>query len=301
MNHYLLKYGIKNGIETHISDVESGLKCNCVCPCCGSKLVAKKGTKGIPQEHFAHYKSEQCEHAYETSLHYTAKAFLINNPYIFLPYREYKFVYTQFKDIFQPNDGIESIGNLKSIKYHLQNIKSEKKLHNIIPDIQATIRGFDILIEIAVTSKVRNEKLEKINKIGIPTIEINLSKIDYDLQGRNLELNLFENIKNKKWVYNPKDDILKENLTYHLSDLKSKLSNLTVSKRKLGTITNPIISDCPNFSSNRIKYISLIECRKCLSFYSEYENNILCGYENYNEIEGIINEKNEELKKQPEQ
>ena len=38
-----MTYALKDGVITHISKVESGLACGCVCPACGEKLIAKKG------------------------------------------------------------------------------------------------------------------------------------------------------------------------------------------------------------------------------------------------------------------
>ena len=48
-----LTYALKDGIITSISNVESGLKCGCVCPACDMPLVAKKGEKMM--HHFAHH------------------------------------------------------------------------------------------------------------------------------------------------------------------------------------------------------------------------------------------------------
>ena len=45
-------YALKEGQITSIADVESGLKCGCVCPACGEMLVAKKGSKVIPRGSF---------------------------------------------------------------------------------------------------------------------------------------------------------------------------------------------------------------------------------------------------------
>ena len=66
-----LTYALKNGEVISISDVESGLKCGCVCPSCGEPLVAKKGSKVM--HHFAHHSGHTCEYGYETSLHLAAK------------------------------------------------------------------------------------------------------------------------------------------------------------------------------------------------------------------------------------
>lgn len=67
-----IPYAIRNGEWIHISQVESGLKSNCVCPCCKKVLLAKKGLKNV--HHFAHYKKVDCQP--ETVLHFIAKTFI---------------------------------------------------------------------------------------------------------------------------------------------------------------------------------------------------------------------------------
>lgn len=67
-----IPYALKSGEWIHISQVESGLKANCVCPCCNKILLAKKGNKVV--HHFAHYEKVSCNP--ETVLHFIAKHFL---------------------------------------------------------------------------------------------------------------------------------------------------------------------------------------------------------------------------------
>lgn len=40
-----LLYGIRNNKLVHISEVEKGIKCDCTCPACKGRLIAKKGIK----------------------------------------------------------------------------------------------------------------------------------------------------------------------------------------------------------------------------------------------------------------
>jgi len=63
-----LVFGLKDDKVVHISEVESGLSCNCICAKCGRRLVAKKGDIRI--YHFAHEDDSECQLAVETSLHY---------------------------------------------------------------------------------------------------------------------------------------------------------------------------------------------------------------------------------------
>lgn len=69
----LLTYAIdSNGDLVRIDKVAKGLACNCYCPSCKEKLVAKNG--GMKRNHhFAHASGVDCEGAYETMLHKLAK------------------------------------------------------------------------------------------------------------------------------------------------------------------------------------------------------------------------------------
>jgi len=83
MRDIQLPYGIKCGKLVHISEVESGLACGCVCPSCDAQLVARKGAKVV--HHFAHHSTYPCEYALETALHIAAKDILNDQKRIILP------------------------------------------------------------------------------------------------------------------------------------------------------------------------------------------------------------------------
>lgn len=78
-----LPYGLKDGKLVHISEVDKGKKCGCVCPACDSPLIAKKGEKTI--HHFAHDKKYICNNGVETALHIAAKDMLEKEKRIHLP------------------------------------------------------------------------------------------------------------------------------------------------------------------------------------------------------------------------
>ncbi len=91
----LLKYALdrQNNI-VYIDDVAKGLACDCHCPSCNERLVAKNGgSKRV--HHFAHASGIECENAYESILHKLAKvevrdAFLNNDVFnIQFEYRSY--------------------------------------------------------------------------------------------------------------------------------------------------------------------------------------------------------------------
>lgn len=69
----LLRYALNSQNKlVSIEDVAKGLACECHCPACNEKLVAKNcGTKRI--HHFSHASGADCKGAYETMLHQLAK------------------------------------------------------------------------------------------------------------------------------------------------------------------------------------------------------------------------------------
>ena len=68
----LIPYAVRGGKLVHVSEVESGLRIDCLCSNCGEGLVAKKGERVI--HHFAHRPKSTCNG--ETVLHRTAKLML---------------------------------------------------------------------------------------------------------------------------------------------------------------------------------------------------------------------------------
>ena len=82
MTEFELKYAFtSNGEIIHISQAESGMSGDYLCPKCGSILIAKKGD--IRSHHFAHYNFEQCTGAQESALHFMAKDILKQHKYLY--------------------------------------------------------------------------------------------------------------------------------------------------------------------------------------------------------------------------
>lgn len=55
----LIPFGLKDGRLVDITGVERGLRCGCICPSCGQRLVARFGSVTIP--HFAHDKDADAQ------------------------------------------------------------------------------------------------------------------------------------------------------------------------------------------------------------------------------------------------
>ncbi len=61
-----LEFGLRKDKLYHVSEVEFGLECNCICPSCKAILVAKKGE--IREHHFAHHRISPCPNGAESAM-----------------------------------------------------------------------------------------------------------------------------------------------------------------------------------------------------------------------------------------
>ncbi len=181
-------YAIKNGEIVHISDVERGLKCGCICPACGANLVARKGK--IKAHHFAHHSNESCEYGYESSLHLAAKDILSRSKKMILPPIWVKFDYK------------EKICLREAQEIPITRVELEKKFSDVIPDVVVYSGNRRIFVEIYVTHAIDDIKLKKLQKANASTIEIDLSKYTEDITRENLTDILLNNSPDKVWKYN---------------------------------------------------------------------------------------------------
>lgn len=79
-----LPFGLnKEDTLVHVSDVESGKKCACVCPSCHSPLIAAKGIKN--QHHFRHDGNGECASGLESAIHLAAKKIIKERKSITFP------------------------------------------------------------------------------------------------------------------------------------------------------------------------------------------------------------------------
>lgn len=186
-----LPYGLRDSELIHISSVESGLSCACVCPSCGHPLVARKGPKTT--HHFAHHQGGECAKAVETALHLAAKKILSDEKVIVIPKVLVEFDSYRESLVLSPDQKIE-----------LDEVIEEKRTEDIIPDLIAVKNGFKLFIEVHVTHEVDEAKLEKIRRLGISAIEIDLSKEDREFTEENLRDMVISNVSNRSWLYNVK-------------------------------------------------------------------------------------------------
>lgn len=175
----------KDGKLIYIEDAIKGKNCECVCPACKQALVAKNGGKKNAH-HFAHFSVVECEHGYQSALHYMAK------------------------DLFQELQYLTFIKNGKPVQYKIDSVILECKVDEIIPDIFIICDGKRFIVEIYVTHAVDDIKKQKIQDMRISAVEIDLSRFHNEIISKDHLKDEIINPQNFSWVYDADVDIIKQ-------------------------------------------------------------------------------------------
>jgi len=207
-------YGQKDGKLVSIDEVESGLKCNCICPACKSKLIARKGSE--KQHHFAHHNSEDCGRGIETAIHRLAKEIIANAKSFKTP----------------PLKLTPEVVIFEAIDIHIDNVKLEKRIDNIVPDIIIESGGKELLVEITVTHPLCFPKTRTIKEKGLATIEIKAQDLynrlyqegDFFLRNKAFKEELISGTELKSWAYNSKREVVELGLKSKYAKRKDRKS-----------------------------------------------------------------------------
>lgn len=233
-----LHYAIdENGQTANINTVSNGLSCNCICACCGSRMVAKQGN--IKQWHFAHEGGKDCLYGYESSLHLLAKEILSKMTKIRLPTStSLLFYYHNFNEVFDVGFGSNlppklsqdwllhrQWGKITFEDVYIDKVEVEQSLEGYKPDlIVHTEDGTELLIEIAVTHFVDKDKTLKVKRAGKNMIEVDLSTMDKSMNNEQELYTFFESgefLKHCKWINRSMADDLLMDKDITLQDLYS--------------------------------------------------------------------------------
>lgn len=214
---FKLPYGLRleNGEEKllHISEIqpsESGLKCRCVCPKCGARLQAKlPKTKKDFTPRFAHHHAETCDYATETAIHLKAKEIIEKEKRLIIPSVE-----ASYKNL------SKELSPSKEI--HFDRVILERKVDDIIPDIMVYKNNRPLMIEIKITHGIDKIKYKKIKKIGISTLEIELTNMKNNFDPESLRKALINITDNKHWIYNTRQKGGKRELKQKYLELKER-------------------------------------------------------------------------------
>ena len=222
-----LPYGLRDGQLWHISQVATGLACGCTCPGCGALLVARNSAGNVKVAHFAHYQALECTTGLQTAIHLAAKDIIAQHKQLCLPgmsgyfdftpafWASFSFDAQPYADelydttgfmgsVFTPNSyETDSTYSFSARLVALDEVILEKRTGAIIPDIMVRVGTKWLLVEVAVTHFVDAEKRAKIRAMGLPAIEIDLSKTRRDIGLSDLEELIIRGEQHKQWLNNP--------------------------------------------------------------------------------------------------
>ena len=203
-----LEFGLRNNyvISVHeLTTEERGKACNCICPVCGNKLIARLGKHN--RWHFAHDGPEcNLATAQQTALHMLAKEIIEENKKLLFPGIAVKRnTYIESINDYRVQAKIpQTIEFRKASVVKCDSVSLEKKLSKIVPDIVVTAKGRSCLIDIAVTHFVDEEKERKIKEIGLPLFEIDLSDLYHsEFSRKELAEAVLNDSNNRTWIFNP--------------------------------------------------------------------------------------------------
>lgn len=187
-----------DGTLVHIADVPSGLACNCICPGCGRRMVAKKGE--IQGHHFAHYvrrDGQTCVSAGETALHKFAKRVLDGRLEIALPAM-----------VVEDHGDREVV--VEAERRTFDHAILEKKDGQIVPDVVLLLRDRRLIVEFKVTHPCDEQKIARIRAMDIGAIEIDLSQYRDHVLSEIGDQILYD--APRKWLHNPRELKAREKL-----------------------------------------------------------------------------------------
>lgn len=233
-----LAYGIREGHIVHISEIEpaeKGEKCNCTCPVCNGILVAKL-KDDRRQRHFAHKASNNCDISYaqQTGLHLLAKEIIRENRRILVPgldisRQEIVSGVTDVSVAAEVDVNLPNFNNACPFEY--DSVDIEKSYGDIIADAVILVSGKPCIIEVAVTHFVDEVKIKKLEKLGVPAFEIDLSGLlkTPPKNRKSIEDAVLKDETDRQWVFNPKRNLLLEKKR---AEFQNKY-NAVVQKREL--------------------------------------------------------------------
>jgi len=219
-NYLQIGIDINNRLAS-IYEVETGEQCNCTCPKCGAKLIAKNRNKsfdtplkeGQKVAHFSHANNVDCPEAQESAVHLIAKKVLSENKRLLIP------AITK-EDLTLTESRLIEFDEVHTEKYI---VNGELKIQ---PDSTLVKNNRTLLIEFYKSHAVDEDKYNKIEKLNISCIEIDVNGIEPIKDGKINEADVKELLEkelwSKTWIYNSQVSRLYENFLESVSEKETK-------------------------------------------------------------------------------
>jgi len=185
------------GESVHIEDAKRGLACRCVCPGCGRPMVAHQGIHRRHFQHAAEVEGQPCTSSGETALHKLAKQTLASALRLWLPE-------------LSESDGHNSMEVVRDGDFEFDDAILEKRDGEVVPDVVCLKGKRRLHVEFMVTHPCGPEKIERIRRMDVGAVEIDLSG------HRNVPLDEIAaailSEAPRKWLHNPKSTAARRTL-----------------------------------------------------------------------------------------
>ena len=253
-----------DGRAVHISEVERGAACGCVCPGCGKPLIARKGTE--VEHHFAHADGEECKHGYRNSIYHALYRAASELGKLRLP------AYEKNRSIV-PNGGGLHVLMPESVT-PIDRLDFTRKGGEVITGLLICRGKRQLIIRLLTDFKDNSRDQAKLKAVGISVVEIDLTREEsFDLASARA---CFTDIPdNVHWLYNAKAEKSWE-------DMAALCVRHPVQKKDsvLFTYGCPIASKRTDGIYCRI----MDQCAYCPFFFGMYgfeeTRHVLCGRDN---------------------
>lgn len=183
----------------------NGLKCDCICHVCHSRVIAKQGQERI--WHFAHYETTDCPATAESAIHAMAKQLIVERQAVYLPGRVLHRTVRGKKNVWSEEISAEI---QKAGLFDLKDCVAEKTIFDVNasasyrrPDVMASVDGRALAIEVHNTHAVDIDKAEWLDEQDLSAIEIyvaDLAETPADQLLQHMNERLFGPSKNTRWL-----------------------------------------------------------------------------------------------------
>lgn len=185
---------MKDGRPVFVSEVASGLACECSCPECGEELVARNrefpGRKRV--RHFQHARVSSCPGGFETVMHRMAKDVVATATGLLLPR-------WASGDVVIEHEPLAIVASQLEVPMLGGAARPDAIVRGVAADV-----AFDALcVEIRVHHAVDELKRALLESNGVDTIEIDLSNVDDDAfaDPTAFQYEILMNPANRHWIH----------------------------------------------------------------------------------------------------
>lgn len=200
MTDHMVPFGLRGGRLYAPADVPSGLACACFCPGCGAALIAKKGN--AKRWHFSHLNVQPGQSCAESAIHAAAKQVLLEHGELVAP--EFAIDVAARTVSSQELYEHEILSPVRRIRF--DRTAPEVTIGDVRPDVVGYRGERQLLVEMHFRHRVDQAKRDKLIRLGLPALEIDLSDLDAGAGFESLVDRVINSVLDKEWLVYPRSE-----------------------------------------------------------------------------------------------